>query len=185
MALTPIVTKTLSTLTMLSDILIGLFLLVLILRYVFRVRIKFMFKIWKFITKRALFLAFIVAIVATLGSLYYSEIAGYEPCRLCWFQRIFMYPLVILLGVALIKKAHDIAHYVIPMSLIGAGISIHHYIIQRLVYASSCSAEATVPCTVKYTFTYGYITIPMMALTGFIMVIILTYYHLRKHRGDN
>ena len=120
------------------------------------------------VKKHGLWLAFLVALTATLGSLYFSEILGYEPCRLCWFQRILMYPQVLLLGLALSYRDRKIGRYVVPLSVIGACISIYHYVIQR---TGPLVCNVGVPCTSQYTFNYGYITIPMMALTAFLMII--------------
>jgi len=164
------VTNFLSILTVVGDIFIGLFLINLIYRFFSKKNlINF-----DFIKDESLLFAFIIALMATSGSLFYSEIAGYTPCELCWFQRIFMYPLVIFLGIGLIRKAKDLFYYVTPMTIIGALISIRHYITQVTDYASSCSAEA-VSCSTKYYFTFGYITMPMMALTAFLLITILLY----------
>ena len=86
-----------------------------------------------------------------------------------------MYPQVILLGIAMLRKARSISYYIIPLSVIGAAISIYHYIIQRLDYASSCAADG-VSCASKYIFNFGYITIPVMALTAFLLIIIFVYF---------
>ncbi len=160
------VTQFLSILTFIGGIFIGISLINFIIHKK-RLRIKL-------IEDNSLLFAFIVALIATLGSLFYSEIAGYTPCKLCWYQRIFMYPQSILLGIALFKKFKNIFYYVVPLSIIGGIISIYHYIIQRMSYVSSCAADG-VSCTFKYVFHFGYITIPMMALTAFCLIIILTY----------
>ena len=173
MTLTSNVTNILSLLTIFGNILIGYFLIL----FIFKKEIK----VSGFLKKNALLFAFIVALIATSGSLFYSEIAGYDPCKLCWFQRIFMYPLIILFGIALIKKTRSVVHYAIPMSIIGGFIAAYHYAIQRLNYSASCSADGT-SCTAKYMFHYGYITIPMMALTAFILIIILCFILRSKNR---
>tara|TARA_Y100000034_G_scaffold46233_1_gene56863 strand:- start:15013 stop:15537 length:525 start_codon:yes stop_codon:yes gene_type:complete len=169
MADVSLVTNILSVLTVMGDIFIGIFLLSLIYQYFSKKKINF-----NIIKENSLFLSFIVVLIATLGSLFYSEIAGYTPCKLCWFQRIFMYPQAILLGIALLRKAKNAYYYLVPLSAIGALISFNHYLIQRMEYATSCGIEA-VSCSVKYTFHFGYITIPMMALTAFCLIIIFLY----------
>jgi len=128
----------------------------------------------KYLGKHSIKYAFIVALSAMLGSLFYSEIMHYTPCEMCWYQRILMYPLTLLLFIAIIKKDKGITKYVVPMSIIGAILSGWHYIIQRYTFASTCSIDAVVPCTAKYTFAFGYITIPIMALTAFILIIFLS-----------
>src|SRR3989304_5997978 len=98
-------------------------------------------QVLNFFAKHALAFSLAVALTATLGSLFYSEIAGYEPCRLCWWQRIFMYPQVILLGMALWKEDWGIADYSIALSSIGALIAGYHYLLQTgLASSLLCSA---------------------------------------------
>jgi hypothetical protein len=120
--------------------------------------------------------AFIVALTALSGSLYFSEIAGYEPCKLCWFQRIFMYPLVLVLGIAVYKKDYAAKRYVVPMAIIGAVIAAYHYVSATLVKAAAVSCTLDGPsCFVDYFTDYGYVTIPMMALTAFMAIGILAW----------
>jgi len=158
----------LSFLTLIGNILILIFLLVLIFS-----KSRFL-KLKNFIGKNALFFAFIVSFIATAGSLFYSEIAKYDPCKLCWFQRIFMYPQVLLLGIAMFKKDHKISDYIIPMSIIGGLIAAYHYLVQIELFAPpACSAVGySVSCATKFVMSYGYITIPMMSLTAFILIIL-------------
>ena len=158
----------LSFLTLIGDILILIFLLTLIFS-----KNKFI-KLKNFIGNNALFFAFIVSFIATSGSLFYSDIAKYDPCKLCWFQRIFMYPQVLLLGIAMFKKDHKISDYILPMSIIGALIASYRYMVQLELFAPpSCSAVGcSVSCATKFVMSYGYITIPMMSLTAFILIII-------------
>ena len=157
------VTELLSILTLIGD--------VLLIFLIYRIVIKKDFKN-NFLNKNTLLFAFVIALIATLGSLFYSEIAGYIPCKLCWYQRIFMYPLPILLGIALFKKDNKISSYAIPLSIIGGIISIYHYSTQILDNSAICSAES-VTCASKIFFSYGYITIPIMALTAFALIIFL------------
>lgn len=134
----------------------------------------------RFFYSNGLRLACLVALVATLGSLFYSEVAGFEPCKLCWFQRIFMYPLAVLLGLALIKKDGQFTFYPIWLAIIGAVISIYHNsIFNGILIESSQSvfqctpSEIGVSCAKNYVLEFGYITIPMMALTAFLLIILL------------
>ena len=125
------------------------------------------------IGNNALLFSFIVALTATAGSLIFSEILKLEPCKLCWFQRIFMYPQVVLLGLALFKKDKNIASYSIALSIIGAIIAVYHYFLQISVVSKSfCSAIGySASCTDTFAPIFGYITIPMMSLTAFLMII--------------
>ena len=125
-----------------------------------------------FIKDNALIIAFIVALVATLGSLFYSEIMGYEPCSLCWYQRILMYPQVILLGMAMVKRSVFIASYSIALSMVGGAIAAFHYYGQTVDNGVlSCDTLGqTASCVTLFVLEYGYITIPMMALTAFVFI---------------
>lgn len=118
--------------------------------------------------------AFVIALVATLGSLFYSEIAGFEPCKLCWYQRILMYPQVLLWGMAWWKQDKHIADYAISLALVGAVIAAYHYLLAlKPTVAVTCSAIGySASCAQNFFLQLGYITIPMMALTAFILIII-------------
>jgi disulfide bond formation protein DsbB len=128
----------------------------------------------RFFSKNGMFFALIIAVVATAGSLFYSEIAGYEPCKLCWFQRIFMYPLVILLGLACIKKDIKFTFYPSVMAGIGAAISLYHnYVYYGGISLFPCEPFGLgVSCTKVLVMEFGYITIPLMALTAFFLIIL-------------
>lgn len=114
--------------------------------------------------------AFIVALTAVLGSLYYSEIAGFVPCRLCWYQRILMYPLVIIILIGMIEQDNILPNYVLPFSIIGLGVSSYHYLLQMGLIGNSTACTIGVPCNVRYVSYAGFITIPLMALTAFILL---------------
>lgn len=138
-------------------------------------------KLTDWIEKNALILMFIVAFIAVCGSLFFSEIANWTPCKDCWFQRIFMYPQVILLAVALWKKDKNIAPYILALCIIGMMISIDHYSDQVSAAFNPGENELGVnvlqPCdttgiscaATQIHFYFGYITIPMMALTAFVL----------------
>ena len=119
------------------------------------------------------YLAFGTALTATLGSLYYSEIAHYIPCVLCWYQRIFMYPLVLITLVGIIKHDEYLPDYVLPLSVVGLGISIYHNLIQYGLISESGACAVGVPCDVLWVNYLGFITIPLMALTAFIIITVV------------
>lgn len=129
--------------------------------------------ILSFFPRKAILFSFIVALIATLGSLFFSEIAGFEPCKLCWFQRILMYPQVILLAIAFLKKDKNIADYSIALSTIGAVIAAYHYYLQvGGTQIFPCSTVGySVSCSQKFILQFGYITIPMMSLTAFLLIL--------------
>ncbi len=125
-------------------------------------------------------LAFVVALTATSGSLFYSEIAKFTPCLLCWWQRIFMYPQVLLIGLGVVKKDKDIADYAMAMSLVGGSISLYHYYIQLggNKFIPCATVGYSINCTQRFSLEFGYITIPMMALSAFVAIFLLM--HLSK-----
>ncbi|TCP19983.1 disulfide bond formation protein DsbB [Scopulibacillus darangshiensis] len=128
---------------------------------------------------KSLYFAWVTAIVATLGSLYFSEIAGFEPCKLCWIQRIFMYPLVLILGIACFRNDRVIAIYVLPLTIIGGCVSILHYSEQKLgLFEGTCTTG--VPCSGEYINWLGFITIPLLALVAFVLITVFLWTGLRK-----
>lgn len=123
-----------------------------------------------------LFLAFAAALLAMFGSLYFSEIRQYEPCELCWYQRIVMYPFVVLLGIATVKKDYGIAFYTMILSAVGGMISLYHYGLQKVSFlADTAPACGRIPCTGQYINWLGFISIPFLALTAFIIVFVCSF----------
>ncbi|UDK98979.1 disulfide bond formation protein B [Lysinibacillus sphaericus] len=120
-----------------------------------------------------LYFAWLVSVVATLGSLYFSEIRGYIPCDLCWFQRIFMYPLVLILGIGTFQSDMSVKKNVLPLSIIGGAISFFHYLEQKVPgFGGIRPCVSGVPCSAEYINWMGFITIPFLALIAFTLVII-------------
>ncbi|PKG25394.1 disulfide oxidoreductase [Niallia nealsonii] len=132
-----------------------------------------------------LFLAWLASLISMFGSLYFSEIREFEPCTLCWYQRILMYPLVIILGLAVIKKDYKITFYTMILSSIGACISMYHYSIQKFPFLSNTAPSCgRVPCTGDYINWLGFITIPLLALTGFIIIFICSIIVWRQSKNN-
>lgn len=121
----------------------------------------------------ALWLAFIVALAATSGSLYFSEVAHFTPCVLCWYQRIAMYPMVAILGIAAFRGDAGVARYALPLAAIGAVISAWHIGVERLPGLPSGACSLDVPCSLIYVEVLGFVTIPTMALAAFLSIITL------------
>ncbi|SFI80859.1 disulfide oxidoreductase [Thermoflavimicrobium dichotomicum] len=133
-----------------------------------------------------LYFAWIVSMVATFGSLYFSEVAGFVPCTLCWYQRIFMYPFVILLGIASYRSDVRIIPYALPLSIIGGSISLYHYLIQKvpaLAVLEPC--RVGVPCSKDYIDWFGFITIPFLALVAFILITLFLWLCFKANRSVN
>ena len=126
-------------------------------------------------------LALAIAAVATAGSLYYSEVAGYPPCELCWYQRIAMYSLVPVLAVAVARRDARGGWYALPLALAGLAVSVYHYQLQLLPdQGSTCDASA--PCTYRWVDSLGFVSIPFMAGCGFVGVAGLAAHSLRSGR---
>ena len=124
-------------------------------------------KIW------ILYFAWFVSLVATSGSLYFSEIKGFIPCDLCWIQRIFMYPLVVILGIGTFQSDTSVKKYVLPLSLVGSVISILHYLEQKVPgFGGIKPCVSGVPCSAEYINWLGFITIPFLALIAFTLINI-------------
>src|SRR5262249_19483981 len=122
-----------------------------------------------------LWLAFVVSSIATGGSLFFSEIAHFVPCELCWYQRICMYPLSLLTLLMAVHVDHRAARYLLPFPVIGAGVSVYHLLIENGVVRESltCSISAPGGCAVKWINEFGYVTIPTLALTAFALLLAL------------
>jgi disulfide bond formation protein DsbB len=118
-----------------------------------------------------LWLAFLVAAIATGGSLFFSEIADFIPCELCWYQRICMYPIALLTLLMALANDHRAARYLLPLPLAGAGVSIYHLLVENGVVEQSqaCLVSAPGGCATKWINEFGYVTIPTLALTAFAL----------------
>lgn len=120
-----------------------------------------------------LVLAAVVAATCMAGSLYFSEVADFVPCTLCWYQRIAMYPLVVILAIAAVRRDRDVWHYVVPLAGIGAAFSTYHYLVEWFPEADSSVCKSTVPCTFVWFRELGFVSLPLMALCGFALIITL------------
>ncbi len=134
-------------------------------------------RVAEFFGERAILLSFLVAFLSTIGSLFYSDIAQFQPCLLCWWQRIFLYPQAILLLIAFIKKDRLVRLHSIALSGIGALISLYHMFLQLGVIGNDlipCDASG-VSCQHVYFIDFGYVTIPTMALTAFALILLFMF----------
>jgi disulfide bond formation protein DsbB len=130
------------------------------------------------------YLAWLVAIAATVGSLYFSEVRQFVPCVLCWWQRIFMYPLVVVLGVATFRQDHQVWRTALPLSVVGLGTAGYHYLLQKVpAIAPPAACAIGVPCNVQYINWFGFVTIPFLALVAFALVTVAMVALLRADRA--
>ena len=121
----------------------------------------------------ALTMAFVVAAVCMAGSLYFSEVAHFPPCRLCWLQRFCMYPLVPILGLAGWRQAGWVRPWAAALAAVGAVIATYHVALERHPEWESSICDPKNPCTLIWVKRLGYLTIPTMALSGFALIITL------------
>jgi disulfide bond formation protein DsbB len=123
----------------------------------------------------ALALAATVATVCMAGSLYFSEVAHFPPCHLCWLQRFCMYPLVPILWVAAWRRASAVRPYAAAIAFVGACISTYHVALEHHPEWESSVCDPKNPCTLIWVKRLGYLTIPTMALSGFALIITLLF----------
>lgn len=120
-----------------------------------------------------LWMAAAVALGSTFGSLYFSEHVGYEPCKLCWLQRVHMFPLALILLIGAVRRDAKVAWYAVPIAAIGAAISIWHQLVERYPQLDGDTCSINVPCSVPYFRSFGFVTLSLMALCGFAAIIVL------------
>ena len=157
---------------------IGIIVVVFGLIFLKKYKYKHFNNIKSFISKRAYSLAFILTLIATFSSLFISEIAKFPPCVLCWYQRIVMYPQPILLFIAILRKEYVLKPYLLVLNILGGFIALYHYLLQILPKSQFivCNKSLTgiaVSCTENYQFYFGYMSFPLMALTVFLLLIII------------
>ncbi len=119
-----------------------------------------------------LWLAFAVAAVATGGSLFFSEVAHFVPCELCWYQRIAMYPLSITLLLAAIANDYRVARYLLPFPIVGAGVATYHLLVENHVVEQTQACQISAPggCATRWIEEFGYVTIPTLSLSAFVLL---------------
>ncbi len=129
-------------------------------------------RIQSFLEERTQALTFAIAFTATAASLYYSEVVGFIPCEFCWFQRIMMYPLALLLLVAIVTRSRIDSRYIAVLASVGLLVSIYHYQLQ-LFPEQAQVCNGVVACTDKNVEAFGFATIPFMAGAGFLSILLL------------
>ena len=129
----------------------------------------------RFLGPQASSLAVLVAVVATSGSLYFSEIAHFTPCRLCWYQRFVMYPLVPILMMVARRRSRVLQRVAMVIPLLGASVSGYHMAVERFPSLESTTCDPTNPCSLIWVERFGYLTIPTMALSAFLLIATLLW----------
>lgn len=132
-------------------------------------------KYLKFLEKHAILFGFLMALVGIASSLFYSNVIGYAPCELCWLQRIALYPLAVIFGAELFhkEKGHALWWSGLILSLAGLAVSSYQYVATQFFPTALACAASEVSCAKIYFISFGYITIPMMALTSFAAIAFL------------
>ena len=138
------------------------------------------------IKNNLLLIAWFQSLVATLGSLYFSEVMKFPPCVLCWYQRIGMYPLVFILAIGIIRKDRNLPFYVLPLSFTGLLISIYHNLLYyNLISEAAAPCVAGISCTTKFIEWFGFVTIPLLSFIAFTVITICTLTFLKTNRQSS
>lgn len=171
---TDAVSTGLAALAIVLQVLLALLLVVALAALVSTRARRLLVEIRELLFGNELWMAWVVALVATLGSLFYSEYANFIPCRLCWFQRIAMYPLaVILLVAALRRDVRSAVQYAIVFPVAGALIAGYHIYIEINPEAESAGCKVGASCATKWIEEFGYVTLPVLSLTAFATILAL------------
>ena len=119
--------------------------------------------------------AWFVALMAMSGSLYFSDVVGFIPCSLCWYQRIAMYPIVFVLGVGLLQRDPTAWRFALPLPLVGLVISLYHVAVQYRPSLEIVACGTGVPCSARYVAVFGFVSIPVMAAAAFLLIAVLLF----------
>ena len=129
--------------------------------------------------------AFCIASVATLGSLFFSEVMQLPPCSLCWYQRIFMYPLVVVFGVGYLFQDSKSLHYALPLGILGWAIATYHSLLYyKIIPDNFSTCTQGISCTSRQIEWFGFVTIPLLSFLAFTMLLILCWALARTNQKD-
>ncbi len=127
------------------------------------------------LNRNSMYIALLAAWIAMCGSLYFSEVKGYVPCVLCWYQRILMYPLAAIIAIGLLRRDWHLPYYVLPFSLFGLCVSTYHYLLEKTdIFAGAAACRQGVSCTTQWINWFGFVTIPFLALIGFLIITLMS-----------
>ena len=139
----------------------------------------------KFIQKYGLYIVWVVSLLSVLGSLYYSNVMNLPPCILCWYQRIAMYPLVIILGIGILRKDVKVWITALPLSIIGLFIAVYHNLLYYKLLPEALTPCVTgISCTTKLIELFGFLTIPLQALIAFVVITVVLIAYARGQRNE-
>src|SRR3989344_2792551 len=137
-----------------------------------------------FLKNNILYAAWTTSILSLVGSVFFSNVLNFPPCVLCWYQRIAMYPLAVILGVGILKKDKNVLWYAAPLAVVGWAVSIYHNLLYyNILPESAAPCVAGVSCTTKFIEYFGFITIPFLSFAGFsvILISLIIYRQLNKY----
>lgn len=176
------ITGIFSFLTLVSNIALLIVVVLYITRGLSKAQTALWAKLENLFTRKALALIFVFSLTAVVGSLLFSEVAKFTPCKFCWLQRIFMYPLPLISGIALVRKHTEALYYIVPMAVIGVLLAGYHYAMQMSVtpFAPCSTLGYSVSCSEKFFASYGFITIPWMSLSAFTYILLISVLTLQK-----
>jgi disulfide bond formation protein DsbB len=125
------------------------------------------------LTQSSRYVALLAAWIATCGSLFFSEVLGWVPCILCWYQRILMYPLALIITIGILRRDEHLHWSVLPFSIAGACVSLYHYLLIKTDWFPPPTCTAGIPCNVDYIDLLGFINIPFLAFTAFLIITFM------------
>lgn len=135
------------------------------------------------LAKNSAYIAWIVVLISISMSLYFSEIKLFAPCVLCWFQRIAMYPLILILTVGILRKDKDLPFYVLPLSIFGMVVALYHNLLNYgLISENIVPCQLGISCTTKYIQWFGFVTIPLLSLAAFSLISFCMLLLIRKKK---
>jgi disulfide bond formation protein DsbB len=129
------------------------------------------------------YLAWVQALIAMLGSLFFSEVMKLPPCILCWYQRILMYPLVLILAVGMLRDDKNVKWYALPLSILGFCIALYHNLLYYGILPEAMSpCMAGISCTSKTIQWFGFVTIPFLSLVAFLVITLALLFFRKESR---
>ena len=166
----------------LGTVLLQIGTVLLLIAFVMRTRVVGFAQVSELVGNWGLWVGFLVATFSTVLTVYYSDVLGFEPCYWCYWQRIFLFPQVVLLGMAAWKKDPYIADYALILSFVGGLVALYHHVMQMLPGSGLPCPATGVSCAQRIFFEFNYITFPLMAVTVFAFLIVLML-HVRSVRA--
>lgn len=134
---------------------------------------------------RLLHIAWVISLAAVLGSLYFSEVLKLAPCVLCWYQRILMYPLVIIIPIGIVSMDKKVYKYVLPLTILGMTVAFYHYLLYvGIIPESLAPCSNGVSCTQKLIEWFGFINIPLLSFLSFTFMTLLMIIHIKNTKNE-